>query len=139
LSRGYVFPVGPDSLFITSGASMGLHLICTLFTCPGDIIFIEEPTYFYALRIFADHDLRLVPIRTDENGLVINSLKKTDRVLSEISLHHPHLPKPDRPHPVPGAPQAACELEPPTRFPCGGRRGLSFSELLRPAAKAIRR
>jgi len=55
---------------------MGLHLICTLFTHPGDTIFVEEPTYFFALRIFADHDLRLIPIRTDENGLLIESLEE---------------------------------------------------------------
>jgi len=76
LSRGYGCPVEPDSLFITNGASMGLHLICTLFTRPGDTIFVEEPTYFLALRIFADHDLHLVPIRTDSNGLLIESLEE---------------------------------------------------------------
>jgi len=76
LSCGYDFPTGPDSLFITSGASMGLHLICTLFTRPGDTIFVEEPTYFFALRIFADHDLHLVPISTDGNGLIIESLEE---------------------------------------------------------------
>ena len=76
LSRSYGFPAGPDSLFITSGASMGLHLICTLFTRPGDTIFVEEPTYFFALQIFADHTLKLVPIRTDENGLRIDSLEE---------------------------------------------------------------
>lgn len=61
LSRAYVCPVEPDSLFITNGASMGLHLICTLFTRPGDTVFVEESTYFLALRIFADHGLRLIP------------------------------------------------------------------------------
>jgi DNA-binding transcriptional MocR family regulator len=55
---------------------MGLHLICTLFTQPGDTIFVEEPTYFIALRIFADHGLHLVPISTDENGLRIESLEE---------------------------------------------------------------
>jgi 2-aminoadipate transaminase len=76
LSRGYSFPVEPENLFITNGASMGLHLICTFFTQPGDTIFVEEPTYFLAMRIFADHDLNLVPIRTDENGLMIDSLEE---------------------------------------------------------------
>ncbi len=83
LSRGYVCPVEPGSLFITNGASMGLHLICTFFTRPGDTVFVEEPTYFIALRIFADHDLRLVPIRTDENGLLIDSLEE------ELTKSHP--------------------------------------------------
>lgn len=76
LSHGYLYPVEPDGLFITNGASMGLHLICTLFTKPGDTVFVEEPTYFLALRIFADHELRLVPIRTDENGLVTEHLEE---------------------------------------------------------------
>jgi 2-aminoadipate transaminase len=76
LSRAYVCPIEPDSLFITNGASMGLHLICCLFTQPGDIIFVEEPTYFAALRIFADHGLHLVPIPTDENGLQIELLEE---------------------------------------------------------------
>jgi 2-aminoadipate transaminase len=83
LSRGYSTPVEPESLFITNGASMGLHLICTFFTRPGDTVFVEEPTYFLALRIFADHDLNLIPIRTDENGLLIESLEE------ELSNFHP--------------------------------------------------
>jgi DNA-binding transcriptional MocR family regulator len=76
LSRRYAYPMEPDSLFITNGASMGLHLICTLFTRPGDTIFVEDPTYFLALRIFSDHELSLVPIRTDNSGLVIESLEE---------------------------------------------------------------
>ena len=76
LTHAYLLPVEADSLFITNGASMGLHLICTLFTRPGDTIFVEEPTYFLALRIFTDHELQVVPIRTDENGLVIENLEE---------------------------------------------------------------
>ncbi len=76
LSNKYECKVEPKRLFITNGASMGLHLICTLFTKPGDIVFVEEPTYFLALRIFADHELRLIPISTDENGLEIEDLER---------------------------------------------------------------
>ena len=76
LARGYSFPVDPECLFITNGASMGLHLICDLFTRPGDTVFVEEPTYFLALRIFADRDLHLVPIQTDKDGLLIESLEE---------------------------------------------------------------
>jgi 2-aminoadipate transaminase len=85
LSAGHGFPVEPESLFVTSGVSGGLDLICTLFTQPGDTIFVEEPTYFLALRIFADHGLRLVPIPTDEEGLVLDALEEK---LAEI---HPRL------------------------------------------------
>lgn len=76
LGKGYGFPVEAGELFITSGASMGLHLVCSLFTQPGDTIFIEEPTYMFALRIFADHGLRLIPLEIDKHGLVIESLEE---------------------------------------------------------------
>lgn len=76
LGQGYGFPVDPVNLFITNGASLGLDLICTIFSRPGDTIFVEEPTYFLALRIFADHRLRPVAIPVDEHGLVIEALEQ---------------------------------------------------------------
>jgi DNA-binding transcriptional MocR family regulator len=39
------------------------------------VVFVEEPTYFLALRIFADHRLRVVGLPTDEHGLVIEALE----------------------------------------------------------------
>ena len=79
LSRGYGIPVDAGNLFMTNGISGGLDLLCTLYTQAGDTIFVEEPTYFLALRIFADHGLKLVPIDTDENGLVTESLEENLR------------------------------------------------------------
>jgi 2-aminoadipate transaminase len=76
LTRAYQYPVEPDDLFTTNGASMGLHLTCSMFTRPGDTVFVEEPTYFLALRIFADHNLKVVPVCTDDNGLVIEDLEE---------------------------------------------------------------
>ena len=76
LTKGYGFDVKPESLFVTNGISKALDLICTLFTQAGDTIFVEEPTYFLALKIFADHHLNVVSIDTDENGLVIESLEE---------------------------------------------------------------
>jgi 2-aminoadipate transaminase len=76
LTAGYGFPVNADRLFVTNGISNALDLICTLFTHPGETIFVEEPSYFLALRIFADHGLQVVSIDTDEAGLVIESLEE---------------------------------------------------------------
>ncbi len=76
LTKGYGFQVHPEGLFITTGISSGLDLLCTLFTRPGDTVFVEEPSYFLALRIFADHGLRVVSIQTDEAGLVIEALEE---------------------------------------------------------------
>lgn len=76
LSRNLGLPVDPGNLFITSGISNALDLLCTLFTRAGDTIFVEEPSYFLALRIFTDHGLKVVSIDTDEDGLVIESLEE---------------------------------------------------------------
>jgi 2-aminoadipate transaminase len=74
LTPRYGFPVSHNDLFVTTGISSALDLLCTLFTQPGDTVFVEEPTYFLALRIFADHGLRVASIRTDESGLVMDDL-----------------------------------------------------------------
>lgn len=75
LSQHYALPVDMEHLFVSAGASQALDLICTLYTQPGDVIFVEEPTYFLALRIFADHRLRIIPIPTDAHGLDIDALE----------------------------------------------------------------
>lgn len=76
LSQGYGQPVEADQLFITASASNALDLICTLFTQAGDTIFVEEPSYFLALRIFADHRLNVVSLPIDEEGLIIEALEE---------------------------------------------------------------
>jgi 2-aminoadipate transaminase len=76
LTRGYGFDVMPENLFITNGISSALDLTCTLFTQAGDTIFVEEPSYFLALKIFADHRLNVIALETDENGLIPASLEE---------------------------------------------------------------
>lgn len=76
LTGGYDFEVEPENLFITTGISNGLDMLCSLFTEAGDTVFVEEPSYFLALKIFADHRLQVVPIEMDEDGLLIDSLQE---------------------------------------------------------------
>ena len=76
LSEHYRFAVEADQLFITAGASVGLDLLCTLFARPGDTIFVEEPSYFLALRIFADHHLKIISLPMDADGLMVDGLQE---------------------------------------------------------------
>jgi len=76
LMKTYGAAVDPDLLFVTTGVSGTLNLLCSLFTRPGDVIFVEELTYFLALRIFEDHDLQIVPIPIDEDGLCVDALEE---------------------------------------------------------------
>ncbi len=76
LTTAYATHVDPDPLFVTAGASSALDLLCTLYTRPGDMIFVEEPSYFLALRIFRDHGLQCVPIPMDDDGLLLDALEE---------------------------------------------------------------
>ncbi|MEM7348498.1 MAG: PLP-dependent aminotransferase family protein [Chloroflexota bacterium] len=75
LARHYQIPVSPSELFITAGSSYTLDLICQHYTQPGDTIFVEEPTYIYALGIFRDYDLNVISIPMDEQGLILDMLQ----------------------------------------------------------------
>jgi DNA-binding transcriptional MocR family regulator len=83
LSEHYGIPVEADQLFVAAGASMGLDLLCTLFSRAGDTIFVEEPSFFLALRIFSDHHLKIVSLPMDADGLIPAALEE------ELIRHRP--------------------------------------------------
>ncbi len=93
LSRGYASEVSPEELFVSGGVSQALDLICSLFTRPGDRVLVEEPSYFLALRIFADHGLRAEGLATDRHGLLPEALQESLRktrpaMLYTVPTHH---------------------------------------------------
>lgn len=75
LSTEYGEPVQPEQLFVTNGVSQALDLVCTLLTKPGDLILVEEPTYFLVFRIFQNHGLRVESVPMDAEGLKLEALE----------------------------------------------------------------
>ncbi len=73
-------PVDPDSLLLTGGISQALDFACGRFTRPGDVIFVEEPGYPYALPIFRDHGLEVAGVPMDGAGMDVAQL---ERMLAE--------------------------------------------------------
>ncbi len=65
----------PEQLFVTGGNSQALDLVSTVFSTPGDTVFVEEPSYFLAFKIFRDHGLHVVGIPIDEDGLCVDALR----------------------------------------------------------------
>ena len=76
LSTGYQSITDPENLFITTGATSGIDLFCACFTKPGDTVIVEEPTYFLALRLFADRQLNVIGLPTDMDGMDMDALEK---------------------------------------------------------------
>jgi 2-aminoadipate transaminase len=66
--------VSLDECIGTAGNSDAIDQVCTLFTRPGDIAFVESPTYHLGLRILQDHHLDLRPVPTDAEGLRVDLL-----------------------------------------------------------------
>lgn len=67
-------PVSLDECLGTAGNSDAIDQLCTLFTEPDDIAFVESPTYHLGLKILRDHRLDLRPIPTDRDGLRVDVL-----------------------------------------------------------------
>ena len=70
-------------MLVTNGNSQAIDLCCWTLADPGDVVFVEEPTYHLAMEIFRDHHLRLVGIPMDEDGLSIEALEE------ELTRHRP--------------------------------------------------
>ena len=74
LSEAYGTPVAPEQLFSTNGNSQALEMLCTVLTEPGDVVIVEEPTYFLAFQMFRDHGLEIRCVPLDAEGLVVDAM-----------------------------------------------------------------
>ncbi len=83
----YGMPVDPAHLLVTNGASQAMDMVCTLFSKAGDTIFVEEPTYFLARKIFADHQLKPVALPMDAHGLIVDTLEEELRRVRPAFLY----------------------------------------------------
>lgn len=95
LALDYQYPINPDSLFVTNGSSNALDMICTHFSKPGDTVFVEDPSYFIALELFACHGLKVKAIPMGHEGIDLDALEsalKTERpafLYCVPSFHNP--------------------------------------------------
>ncbi len=74
LTEAYGTAVAADQLFSTNGNSQALEMLSTLLTEPGDVVIVEEPTYFLAFQVFRDHGLEIRGVPIDCDGLVVEAL-----------------------------------------------------------------
>jgi 2-aminoadipate transaminase len=75
----------PEATFVTNGNSQAIDLVAGTLARPGDVVLVEEATYFLALDIFRDHHLRVEPVAIDDAGLVPHALAEA------LARHRPAL------------------------------------------------
>ncbi len=76
---------GPDEVLVLSGSQQGLDLAARVFVDPQDVVVVDEPTYFGALQAFRGARARIIPVPSDEEGMV------TEVLASVLQRHRPKL------------------------------------------------
>lgn len=71
----------PERLLITNGSQQLLYMITEVLCDPGDMVLVEDPTYFVFLGILQSHGVRCRAVRLHEDGLDIEHLDRTLRAL----------------------------------------------------------
>ncbi|CAG7638669.1 aminotransferase-like domain-containing protein [Actinacidiphila bryophytorum] len=70
---------GAGDLLVTGGSQQGLALLATVLLEPGDVVLVENPTYLAALQCFGFAGARVVPVPTDEDGVLPDALEELVR------------------------------------------------------------
>jgi 2-aminoadipate transaminase len=71
----------PDRLLITNGSQQLLYMVTEVLCDPGDIVLVEDPTYFVFLGILQSHGVQCRAIHLQEDGLDTEHLADTLRAL----------------------------------------------------------
>lgn len=82
-SRGIMAPA--SETLVLSGSQQGLDLAARAFIDPGDIVFVEEPTFFCAIQIFKAAGARVIGIPIDRDGM------RTDMLEMLLDRYRPKL------------------------------------------------
>lgn len=66
----------PSEIMIVSGAQQGIDLVARAFINPGDIVFIEDPSFIPAIQAFRSLGARLMAIPMEEDGMNVDVLEQ---------------------------------------------------------------
>jgi GntR family transcriptional regulator/MocR family aminotransferase len=68
--------VDADSIVITRGSQMALHLVARAILAPGDVVAVERFGYRPAWEALAGAGARLVPVAVDGDGIDVEAIEK---------------------------------------------------------------
>lgn len=68
-----------------TGSTQAMDLLCKALIDPGDVILVEEPTFLGNMQCMRLYEADLVPVPSDENGIIIEELEQA------IKKYHPKM------------------------------------------------
>jgi GntR family transcriptional regulator / MocR family aminotransferase len=77
-----------DDIVVTSGAQQAFDLLARILVTPGKtVVAVENPGYPPVRTAFAAHGAKVVPVRVDAEGLVVDELPREVRVVCVTPSH----------------------------------------------------
>src|SRR5690606_29303169 len=77
----------PDDLTITTGTQQALDLVARVLLAPGDRVAVENPGYLPAIQLLHSLGAKVVRVPVDEEGLVVDALPKSARLVYVTPSH----------------------------------------------------
>ncbi|MDR3540192.1 MAG: PLP-dependent aminotransferase family protein [Desulfosporosinus sp.] len=68
--------VAIEEIMVTTGSQQGLSLLAQTFLDPGDVVFVETPTYLGAIQAFQSFRAQMIMVPCDEQGIIPEELEK---------------------------------------------------------------
>lgn len=87
LSLGRGVAAEPDDVVIAHGTQQALDLVARVLVEPGDVVAVEDPGYPLARELFASYGARVVPVRVDGEGLVVDEIPERARLVFTTPSH----------------------------------------------------
>ena len=69
----------------TTGSTQAMDLLCKALIDPGDVILVENPSFLGNLQCMKLYQAKLVPVESDDNGLILSELE------AAMVKHHPKM------------------------------------------------
>ncbi len=75
LTRSLSAHVPPDELMIIPGTLYGIDLACRTVAQPGDVVLVEEPTFFFAVHLLKMSHVEVIGVPMGADGIDLDALE----------------------------------------------------------------
>ena len=83
--RGSMVNCTAEDILPTQGGTQAFDLLLKALVDPGDAVLCESPTFLGAIQAMREYNARLIPVPTDEKGVIVEATEEL------IRKHHPKL------------------------------------------------
>lgn len=67
--------IDADSVIISNGGQQSLYTITEVLVSPGDVVLVEDPTYFVYMDVLKASGAKVIGVTTDDEGMVPEALE----------------------------------------------------------------